>query len=270
VGQFQAFPPGSDYTLKIRSTANPALFDVSEPFSMVQPVTITTVPAGLRLTVDGTNYTAPAAFAWVPDSAHSIETASPQVAADSHSRYLFASWSDGGAQSHAITAPLSGTTNTAKFSTNYLLDVTITPPEAGTVAPVPIGPWYDLGQLVSLTAHTNAGHLFCAWQNVDSQANDMAQVTMDGYHAVQAQFIPSSGVPIIQADSLVRLPDGRVQFALMAGAGAASQATVWGATSLAPPDWQPLGTVPLTNGSGVFTEDTAPVVPIRFYRVMLP
>jgi hypothetical protein len=37
VGQFQAFPAGSDYTLKIRSTTNPALYDFSEPFSIIAP-----------------------------------------------------------------------------------------------------------------------------------------------------------------------------------------------------------------------------------------
>lgn len=40
VGQFQAFTPGSDYTLKIRSTTNPSLFDFSEPFSIVEPPVI--------------------------------------------------------------------------------------------------------------------------------------------------------------------------------------------------------------------------------------
>src|SRR5438094_10402315 len=88
VGQFAAIPPGIDYTIKIRSTTNPALFDFSDPFSIVQPVTIATVPAGLSLTVDGTNYTAPAAFAWVPDSSHLIGAASPQFSDDGHSRYL--------------------------------------------------------------------------------------------------------------------------------------------------------------------------------------
>jgi hypothetical protein len=77
-------------------------------------------------------------------------------------------------------------------------------------------------------------------------------------------------VPIINTASFVRLPDGRVQFNLTAGAGVATQATVWGTTTLSPPDWQILGTVPLTSGSGVFIEDPAPTAPTRFYRVSLP
>ena len=270
VGQFQAFPPGSDYTLKIRSTTNPSLFDFSEPFSIVEPLRITTVPTGLTITVDGTDYTAPASFAWAPDSSHTVDTPSPQISSDGRSRHLFASWSDGGAQSHFIAAQLTAWTNTARFSTNYLLATTLTPPEAGTVEASPAGPWYDLGQLVSLTATSDAGYLFYTWEGVDSQVDNTAQLAMNGYRAAQARFMPVSGVPVIDTRSLVRLEDGRVQFALAAGAGAATQATVWGATTLAPADWQPLGTVPLTDGHGVFTEDPASTAPTRFYRVTLP
>ena len=93
---------------------------------------------------------------------------------------------------------------------------------------------------------------------------------MNGYHAVEAKFIPETGVPSIQADSFLTLPDGRVQFALTAGAGLAAQATVWGATTLTSPSWKVLATVPLINGQGVFTDSTASAVATRFYRVTLP
>jgi hypothetical protein len=46
VGQFQAFPLGSDYTMKIRSTANPALYDFSAPFSMITNLTSVTINGG--------------------------------------------------------------------------------------------------------------------------------------------------------------------------------------------------------------------------------
>jgi len=61
-----------------------------------------------------------------------------------------------------------------------------------------------------------------------------------------------------------------VQLTLTAGAGLANQATIWGATTLSPPDWNVLATVPLINGSGVFIDNTPPTVAIRFYRVALP
>jgi hypothetical protein len=43
VGQFQAFPVGSDYTMKIRSTTNPALYNFSPPFSLITNLTKVTV-----------------------------------------------------------------------------------------------------------------------------------------------------------------------------------------------------------------------------------
>ena len=74
---------------------------------------------------------------------------------------------------------------------------------------------------------------------------------------------------IIDAGSLTRLPDGRIQFGVTASAGA-TQATVWGTATLSPPDWKLLGTVPLTGGSGEFIDDPAPTGPIRFYRARVP
>ena len=270
VGQFAALPPGTDYTIKIRSTTEPALTDLSEPFSIVQPVTLATVPAGLNLAVDGTNYLAPAAFAWVPGSLHLIAAASPQLSGDGHSRYSFDSWTDGGAQNHSITAQLAGGTNTATFSTNYLLDISVTPAAAATVTASPPGPWYPSGQLVSLSADPAAGYLLYTWQDVDSQTGDTAQLAMDAYHAVEAKFIPSNGIPAIQSNSVVKLPDGRVQFTFTAGAGVATQASVWGTTSLTPPIWKLVARVPLTDGQGAFTDSTAPTGATRFYRVTLP
>ena len=273
VGQFSALPQSTNYTIKIRSTTNPTLFDFSQPFSIISNltlVTITTVPTNLAVAVDGTNYTAPAVFNWLPTSTHIIDAASPQVAADGHSRSVFVAWSDGGAQAHSITVPFSNATNTASFTTNYLLDISTAPADAGSVTATPTGPWYDAGQLVSLTANPNTGYLFYAWDGVASQSNNAAQLTMNGYGAVQAKFIPVSGVPIINTASFVLLPDGRVQFSLTGGAGVATQATVWATAALASPDWQVVGTVPLTGGTATFIEDTAPTTPTRFYRVTLP
>jgi hypothetical protein len=79
-----------------------------------------------------------------------------------------------------------------------------------------------------------------------------------------------TGMPLIDSSSVTRLSDGRIQFNLTAGAGVATQATIWAATSLSPTNWQVLGTVPLTNGSGVFVETPAPTAPVRFYRISLP
>jgi len=156
-----------------------------------QLVTIDTTPGGLTVAVDGTNWTAPVTFAWDAGTMHSLDAPSPQLSADGHSRTNFASWSDGGAQSHTFTTPASDTTNTASFATQYLLDTNVTPSGAGTITNNPVGPWYNAGQLVALTAVTNTGYRIYFWGGVDTAAGNTAQVTMNGYHLAQASFIPS-------------------------------------------------------------------------------
>jgi hypothetical protein len=121
-----------------------------------------------------------------------------------------------------------------------------------------------------LSAQPSPEYLIYTWLGVNTQTNDMAQITADSYHAVEVKLIPQDGVPAIQAGSIVAWPNGRVQFAFTAGAGLATEATVWGATKLSPPDWEVLATVPLIDGQGVFTDDTVPAAATRFYRVTLP
>jgi len=159
--------------------------------SSAELATVATTPGGLTVTVDGTNYAAPVTFDWVAGSEHILDAPSPQAAGDGHSRSSFASWSDGGAQAHSITMPASDTTNTATYVTQYLLETTVTPSGAGTITSDPVGPWYDAGQSVSLTAVTNTGHRIHYWEGVDSATGKTAQVTMNDYHLVQASFIPA-------------------------------------------------------------------------------
>jgi hypothetical protein len=70
--------------------------------------------------------------------------------------------------------------------------------------------------------------------------------------------------PVITTSSATRLPDGRLQFGFTAPG--AAQATVWGTTILSPPNWQNLGPVTVTGGSGAFTNTP----PYLFYRVSVP
>jgi hypothetical protein len=70
--------------------------------------------------------------------------------------------------------------------------------------------------------------------------------------------------PVINSGSAIRLPAGHVQFGFTAPGVA--QATLWGTTTLMPPNWQNLGPVTVTAGSGTFT--TTP--PFFFYRVSVP
>lgn len=232
------------------------------------PVTLDTLPGGRQVTVDGTSCTTPVTFTWATNSSHSISAASPQLSGDGHARYTFGSWSDGGEQTHAITVPLLGANYTAGFSAQYLLDITNSPSDGGTVTVTPPGPWFDAGQLVSLTAQTNTGYKFLSWTGVDGQSDNTAQVTLNSYRSVSANF--GRNVPVLVLRSVSWLTGGGIQFGVTDSAAVATQVMVWGADAPSPSSWQPLGTVTLTAGNGTFTDTNAPSLPLRFYRVTAP
>jgi hypothetical protein len=227
-------------------------------------VILQTLPGGLTVEVDGTDYAAPASFTWVTNSFHTLSVADAQISADGHARYPFLSWSDGRAPTHTVITPRLDTNYTASFSTQFRLDLAVVPADGGNITPLPPEPWYPLNQMVSLTANPNPGFKFLYWNGVDTHSKNTAQVTMDGYRNVTATF-RAVGPVIIDPHSVVRLVDGTVQFGVTAP-GAAT-VTVLGSTNLS--TWQVLQTVPVTNGAAVFTDSAATNFPSRFYRVRL-
>jgi hypothetical protein len=231
-------------------------------------VTLATLPGGLNVSMDGTNYTTPASLTCATNSSHTLSAPTAQLSPDGHIRYPFVSWSDNGLQTHTITTSMFDANYTASFTTQYRLDTTVAPTDAGTITALPNGPWYAPNTVVSLTANPNPGFVFASWSGADSQSNNTAQAMMQGYRSVTALFQPLGPIAI-DTSSLTRLPDGRIQFEITAGPDVA-QVTVWATTLLSAPNWQPLGTVPSSAGRGLFTEGSAATVPTRFYRVTAP
>jgi PKD repeat protein len=76
-------------------------------------LTFQTTPGGLRLAVGGTESTATFSRTVIVGSSNSVSAISPQ--SKGKRNYVFASWSDGGAQTHTITAPATATTYTARY-----------------------------------------------------------------------------------------------------------------------------------------------------------
>jgi len=87
-------------------------------------VTVDTSPGGLQIEVDGIQYTAPHILWCIPGSPHIMNAPSPQISGST--RYIYASWSDGGAQSHTIFCNTTAT-YTANFNTEYLVNVNTNP-----------------------------------------------------------------------------------------------------------------------------------------------
>jgi hypothetical protein len=147
------------------------------------------VPSGLQVTVDGVGYLTPASFNWTPGSSHSVGTPSPQYSPDSRTRYSFSSWSQGGTQSQTLIAPDAGTTYTATFDTDYLLDLTSSPLGSGSFQRSPPGPWYPPSQSVSITADTAAGYSFSSWAGDATGSVNPLSVTMNSPLSITGDFV---------------------------------------------------------------------------------
>ncbi|MBK9401433.1 MAG: PQQ-dependent sugar dehydrogenase [Bacteroidetes bacterium] len=79
-------------------------------------MTFNTTPQGLEITLDGQPFVTPFTVTGVEGVLRTIGTSSPQVL--NSVNYVFSNWSQGGAQTQAITTPVNNTTYTALFTTN--------------------------------------------------------------------------------------------------------------------------------------------------------
>ena len=130
--------------------------------------TVATNVAGLMIEVDGVTYTAPHRFDWQPGSVHTIGVASPQQIKSHYAdyeRYLFAKWSDGGAQSHTVTASSETTILIANFIEQIRPQPSAHPPEGGTVgfSPASADGFYPRLSYLKAIAEPAEGFSFERW-----------------------------------------------------------------------------------------------------------
>ena len=83
-------------------------------------------------------------FTWIVGSKHTLEAESP-VSGGSGTRYVYTSWSDGGAISHIYTVPSTSATVTATYKTQYYLTV-----NSAHDSPQGAG-WYDSSETASFS-----------------------------------------------------------------------------------------------------------------------
>lgn len=148
--------------------------------------TFITDPPGLQIGVDGDTYVTPYTFTWNPGSHHPVSVVSPQNET-SGSRFVYASWSDGGGQSHTITAPLSNENYTANFDVEYNLTTSVNPAGTGIVNP-PDTHWYLSGQDVSVSATANAGYVFTRWSGSLTDTANPILISMNISRTLTANF----------------------------------------------------------------------------------
>ena len=158
----------------------------TDPGSVTVATTIATNPSGLQIAVDGTTTPSPQTFNWAVGSSHTISVASP-ISGTAGTRYVFSSWSDGGSQTHTITAPSSSATYTASFTTQYSLTTSGSPTNGGTVSPAGTN-WYNSGQGISLSATGSSGYAFSSWSGGLSGSTNPSTVTMNAAKTITANF----------------------------------------------------------------------------------
>ena len=163
---------------------------ITAHFKKIVQVTITTNPNGRNFLVDGISYTAPRTFLWSPGEAHMLSTNSPQSGGEGV-RYVFASWSDGGQQTHSYAVPESDQTVTASYKTQYRLTIQS---EYGN----PTGEdWYDAGDdatfgvLSQQSGGESIRHLFLRWEGSGSGS----------YSGTDTSYIVTMNNPITEVAS---------------------------------------------------------------------
>jgi hypothetical protein len=160
-----------------------------------------TNPSRLTVIVDGVEHRTPKTFTWQVGSKHTLDATTPQIGKTGR-RYLFKSWSDGQGKSHEITASASNTAYSATFTAQYSLTTSVNIPEGGTVSvsgPTTSGenataangdpeevPWYDEGQVVTVTATPNFEYSLYKWSN-GSKSNSLS-LAMTGPKKIKATF----------------------------------------------------------------------------------
>ena len=126
-------------------------------------------------------------------SAHTLAAPGTQ-AGGTGIQYVYASWSDSGAQTHSITAPSSSRTYTANFATQYYLTTSASPAAGGSITP---GGWYSSGAIATVSATPNAGYVFTGFSGDLSGTTNPGSLTMTGPMSVAASFNSTSPVLIL-------------------------------------------------------------------------
>ncbi|HEV2444365.1 MAG TPA: malectin domain-containing carbohydrate-binding protein, partial [Candidatus Sulfopaludibacter sp.] len=184
----------SNPATQIVMTAPESVTAMFHPATSLQSVVVTTNPPNLGITVDGLTSTAPQTFQWPQGSAHTLSVSSPQSGSWGV-RYLFTSWSQGGAQTQTVTVNAPAT-YTANFNTEYLLETFAQPAGTGSVTPSP-GGWYPAGTSVPIQAVAASGYVFLGWAgSLDPNASTTVVLNHPwSAIAVFAQPIQSSQFP---------------------------------------------------------------------------
>jgi hypothetical protein len=162
--------------------------------------------------VDSAPCTAPCTFQWTAGTNHTIATTTPQ-SGGTGTQYVSASWSDGGALSHSITASASPATYTASFTTQYYLTTAASPPAGGTISPA--SGWYNSGAVATVAATANTGYVFSGFTGALTGTTTPQNLTMNAPKNVTASFVPAPLVLPTPLKGFVYFPRGHAWYSML-------------------------------------------------------
>jgi len=178
---------------------NPAVEFSNTPVYTVD-VTPDSFSSNLGVTVDGSFWYTPKNFSyaydksWAAESTHTLSLASPQYPYSGNSRFVFSSWSDGGAITHTTAGiPATSSSFIATLTPQFLAGTNFAyPPCGGTGTLSPASPtgdgFYPSGQSLQYTASAGAGWTFAGWTYDVTGAANPASLTATDETLVFANF----------------------------------------------------------------------------------
>jgi hypothetical protein len=242
----------SPYTVALQGTGIQNTVSVT-----VQPNPL----SGPSYSVDGSLWYGATPFNWNAGDSHTISTTTPQNIGNPiiTKRFVWSSWSDGGAISHTV-APTTGTTYTANFNTQYFLQMATS--AGGIVSPS--SDWYNSGMAVPISATPNNGYKFTSWTGSGSGSysgnNNPASVTMNE----SITEIPSFALIPVPTISNPKLTG--TTFTLSVPTQVGFSYVLEYKNSLTDANWTPVQTLGGTGGMITLTNTTT-IGPSRFYHV---
>ena len=207
--------PGTD-SINIATVPAGAYYIKVQPFSTIEfadytltegtvpptiPLTVTTSPAGLNISIDGTVYVSPQTFQLIPGSNHVISTTSPQ--SESGITYAWYNWTDGGTFTHNIIVPAVATTYIADFETQLAAAPTITnAPCYGSTGSVSFAISGGTGPFIFYLKNSSTGNVLN--NSTGTFTNIPAGVYLDSIIDANLQHV--AGTVTISQPALVILP----------------------------------------------------------------
>ncbi len=173
-----------NFTGTTNSSTNPLTVTMNGPVTETAnfgagavSITVTSVPVGLTVTVDGASCAAtPCTYQWTPGSPHTLAAATQMGGAGT--QYAFGSWTGGAVSPDQVTAPSTATTYTATFTTTYLLTTAASPSSEGSITPST--QYFAAGSQVAITATALTGNHFINFTGTTVSSASPVTLTMNG------------------------------------------------------------------------------------------